>query len=119
MLSAVSDTSQPVSKLFPIAARHRLRHKDSNCTIQYAKASFHLYGEIDMARRIQEIILVVMPGAGPITHGDRMAFNRDAPLALEVHAVQDLVPETTVPDGVRQLEHAIRKCGFAIDQYAR
>ena len=40
---------------------------------------------------------------------DRLGFDRDPPLALDVHAVEVLVPHGALVDDPRQLEHPVRQ----------
>ena len=49
-----------------------------------------LVAEVDVARRVDEVEDVVLPVRRPVIQADRVGLDRDAPLALEVHAVEDL-----------------------------
>ena len=56
----------------------------------------HLVGEIDMARRVDQVQGVGPAVLGPVGEGDGLALDRDPPLPLDVHVVEDLVLEIPV-----------------------
>ena len=61
-----------------------------------------LVGEVDVARRVDQVELVALP-LDP--HGLRL--DRDPALALEIHRVEHLRAHVAVGDGVRELEDAV------------
>ena len=69
----------------------------------------HLVREVDVAGRVDQVELVLLPRDA---HGLRL--DRDAALALEVHRVEQLRAHVAARDGVRQLEDAIRERRLAV-----
>ncbi|OQA41604.1 MAG: hypothetical protein BWY52_02509 [Chloroflexi bacterium ADurb.Bin325] len=63
-------------------AGHRI--EDHHAAIEHAQAALHLRGEIDVARRVDDVDLVAVPLAG-----DGRGLDRDAALALLHHPVGD------------------------------
>ena len=55
-----------------------------------------------------------LPSFADVGNGDRLALDSDAPLALDVHVVEDLVVEIPVGDQPRALNEAIRQRGLAM-----
>ena len=76
--------------------------------------SGNFVSEIDVARGIDEIELVVDAVGGGVRNRDRLALDGYAALALDVHVVEDLVLEIPVIDYVRLLYEAIREGGFSV-----
>ena len=68
-----------------------------------------LVGEVDVARRVDQVELVALPG-----HAHRLRLDRDPALALEVHRVEHLRAHVALRDGVRQLEDAIGERRLAV-----
>ncbi len=68
-----------------------------------------LVGEVDVARRVDQVQLVALPG-----HAHRLRLDRDPALALEVHRVEHLRAHVALRDGVRQLEDAIGERRLAV-----
>ena len=62
----------------------------------------HLIGEVDVARRVDQVQLVPLVG-----EPDRLRFDRDPALALQVHAVQVLRPHVAVRHGVGELQQPV------------
>ena len=61
-----------------------------------------LVGEVDVARRVDQVQLVALPG-----NAHRLGLDRDPALALEIHRVEQLLAHVAVGDGVRELENPI------------
>jgi hypothetical protein len=58
----------------------------------------HLVGEIHVARCVDKIQIVGLAIFGIIWQTHSLAFDGDAPLALDIHGVQDLVLEVPIRD---------------------
>ncbi len=78
------------------------------------EAARDLVGEVDVAGRVDEVDDVVHPVGGPVRQAHGLALDRDAALALDVHAVQVLGAHRPVVDHPRDLQHAIGQCGLAV-----
>ena len=57
----------------------------------------HLVGKVHVAGRVDEVQLVLVSVFRVVEKGDGVALDRDPALALDVHGVQDLVPELAGP----------------------
>ena len=68
-----------------------------------------LVGEVDVARRVDQVQLVALPGDA---HGLRL--DRDPALALELHRVEHLRAHVAAGDGVGQLEDAVGQRRLAV-----
>jgi hypothetical protein len=62
----------------------------------------NLVGEVDVARRVDQVQLVALPG-----HADGLGLDRDPALALELHRVEHLGAHVPPGHGLRQLEDAV------------
>ena len=88
------------------------QHQDR--AVEHPQRAFHLDGEIDVARRVDDVDLVVLP----LAEG-RGRSNGDAPLAFQIHAVHEgphAVLALDVVHGVDPLrvkEDALGEGGFA------
>jgi len=74
----------------------------------------HLVGKIDVAGRVDQVELVRLTVPGLVVERHRIALDRDAPLALDIHRVEDLIPELTVFYRATGLDQAIRKRRFTV-----
>ena len=79
-----------------------------------AHRTAHLVGEVHVAGRVEEVEEVGLTILGVVLHRHRMALDRDAALALEVHGVEGLLLQLARADGVRELEDAVRQRGLAM-----
>ena len=73
-----------------------------------------LVAEIDVARGVDEVEDVVLAVLGPVRKADRLAFDGDAPLPLDIHAVQELVVELAVGNHAAELDKAVGQGGFSV-----
>ena len=74
----------------------------------------HLVGEVDVAGGVDEVQHVLAAvRAGP-RQPDRLALDRDAALALDVHPVQVLGAHLPVADHAGQLQHPVGQRGLAV-----
>ena len=61
-----------------------------------------LVGEVDMTRRIDQVQLMALPG-----DAHRLGLDRDPPLALEIHRIEQLRAHVAIGDGVRELQNPV------------
>ena len=60
-----------------------------------------------MARSVDEVELVLLPVLGVVVDADGLGLDGDAPLALQVHAVEHLLAHVALGDGVGHLQDAV------------
>ena len=65
-----------------------------------------------MTGRVDQVQLELFPLAIGVRDGNGVAFDGDAPFSLDIHVVQDLIPEMTIIHHVRHLNHSIRQGGL-------
>ena len=86
------------------------RIKHAHSTIKNPQRSFHFCGEIHMARRINNIDLMVLPETSCRRRG-----NGDPPLLLLLHPVHGgitIVHFANLVAFARVIENALSRCGF-------
>jgi hypothetical protein len=87
-------------------------------TLTGRQAATNLVREVDVARGVDHVQhgLCALAGAlaDPPRHPDRLAFDRDAPLALDVHPVQVLVPHQAGVDHLGELQHPVGQRGLSV-----
>ena len=62
-----------------------------------------------MARRVDEVHLVLKAIQGGVVHPHRCHFNRDAALALNIHFVKELGLHVTFVDGLGDFKETVCK----------
>ena len=67
-----------------------------------------------MARGVDEVEIVGDAVVAGVREADGVALDGDAPLPLDVHGVQDLVPELTFSHHAGPLDKAVRQGGLAV-----
>ncbi len=67
----------------------------------------HLVGEINVSRSIDQIQDVGLPVPSRVGQADRLALDGDAALALDVHAVEDLILEIPIRHDMGGLDQAV------------
>ena len=67
-----------------------------------------------MARRIDEVELVLGAIERAVGHRHRLALDGDAPFPLQLHLVQKLRFHVLGPDGAGDLQKAVGQGGFAV-----
>ena len=87
---------------------------DEDRAFARGKRARNFVGKIDMARRIDEIKFVGLTIIGLVTHANRIGLNRDAALALDIHAVEHLLRHIALRNGMRELQDAIRNGRFTM-----
>ncbi len=73
-----------------------------------------LVGEVDVARRVDQVELIVLAVAGRVGDAHRLRLDRDAALALEVHVVEELLLHVARGDGAGALEDAVGERRLAV-----
>ena len=74
----------------------------------------HLVGKVHMAWGVREVEFIVSPVFGRVFHRDRVGFDRDAALALEVHGVEELLLRLSFLDSSRGLQQTVGKGRLAV-----
>src|SRR6185369_3916877 len=74
----------------------------------------HLVREVDVPGGVDKVELVRLAVPGRVGEGDGVRLDRDPPLPLEVHGVEDLVAELAVFDRAAALDEAVGQRGFAV-----
>ena len=60
-----------------------------------------------MPGRVDQVELVDLAIGGGVFEGDRIALDRDAPLTLDIHTVEDLVTELSILNRAAGLDQAV------------
>ena len=78
------------------------------------EASAHLIGEIHMAGRVHQVELIDLPVLRLVAEADGLRLDGDAPLALELHVVEDLVGHLAVGERAGGLDQPVGQGGFPV-----
>ena len=78
------------------------------------QAPADLVGKVHVARRVDEVELVLLAVLGGVVHGHGPGLDGDAPLPLDVHVVQNLVRHGPLVHALGQLQNPVRQGGFAV-----
>ena len=78
------------------------------------QAAADLVGEVDVARRVDEVELIGFAIVGGVVHANSLAFDGDAAFALDVHAVKQLGLHVAMRHGAGHLQNAVGECGLAV-----
>ena len=78
------------------------------------QAARDLVGEIDVARRIDQVQLIHLAVVGAIVEADGVRLDGDAALALQVHGVEDLFHHFALRERAGDFEQAVRQRGLAV-----
>ena len=70
--------------------------------------------EVHVSRRIDQVELVGLAVACLVHHADRVGFDGDAPLALQVHRIQDLRLHFTTRHRARQFQQTVAQRRLAM-----
>ncbi|OPZ73152.1 MAG: hypothetical protein BWY83_00249 [bacterium ADurb.Bin478] len=87
---------------------------DQQCALAGGQAARHLIGEIHVARRVDEVEQIGHAVTGFIFHGDGVHLDGDAPLTLQIHAVQHLVFHLIARHRAGGLQQPVGQRGFAV-----
>ncbi len=95
--------------------RHRLRlnalrriHNQKR-TFARRQGARHFVGKIDVPGCIEQVQPVGFPRLARVTHRYGMRLDRDAPLALQIHGIEQLILLVALVDCARALEQSIRQ----------
>ena len=67
-----------------------------------------------MSRGVDEIEFELFSAFRRIGEADRLALNRDAAFAFQIHRIEELVAELAIGDAKRLLDDPIGECRFAV-----
>ena len=74
----------------------------------------HLVGEVDVARRVDQVELVVLAVRGGVGHPDGVELDGDAALALQVHRVEHLLAHLALLERAGRLDQPVGQGGLAV-----
>ena len=107
-----------VDRLIDIGERLGLdplaRIDDEKRTLAGGERARHLIGEIDMARRVDEVEHIFLARFRRVVEAHGIGLDGDAALALEVHRIEDLVDHLPFGDGPAQLDQPVGQRRFAV-----
>ena len=78
------------------------------------QAARNLVGEIDVARRVDEVQLIHLAVVGAIVQAHGVGLDGDAALALQIHGVEHLLHHFALRQSAGGLQQTIRQRGFAV-----
>lgn len=90
------------------------RIDDEQSALAGREAARDLIGEVDMARRIDEVELILLAVLALVVQAHRLRLDGDAALALDVHVVEDLRLHLTLRQRARILDQAVRNRRLAM-----
>ena len=74
----------------------------------------HLVREIDVARGVDQVQQIVLAVGGAVGERDRVALDRDAPLALDIHRVEHLIAKLALRNAAAGLDQSIGQRRLAV-----
>ena len=96
-------------RLHPLGGIHQ--QQGALCRRQAAR---DFVGEVHVPRGIYQVEYVALAFRGLIIHANGVGFDGDAPLPLQVHAVQHLRLHLALIKGAGRLQQAVCQGGFAM-----
>ena len=84
------------------------RIDDEQSALAGREAARDLISEVDMARRIDEVELILLAVLALVVQPHRLRLDGDAALALDVHVIEDLRLHLTLRQRARILNQAVR-----------
>ena len=78
------------------------------------QAARNLVGEVDVARRVDQVELILLAVLRLVIQPNSMGLDRDAALALQVHRVENLLHHFALRQGPGVLEQAVGKRRLAV-----
>ena len=103
-----------------VAVRDRLRlHAlrrvdDQQRALARRERARHLVGEVDVARRVDQVELVDLAVARLVGQRGGLRLDRDPALALEVHRVEDLLAHLALGEAAAALDEAVGQRRLAV-----
>ena len=67
-----------------------------------------------MPGRVDQVELVDLAIGGGVFEGDRIALDRDTPLTLDIHTVEDLIAELSILNRAAGLDQAVGQGRFPV-----
>ena len=104
---------------------HRLRFDslsrvdDEQRTLAGRQAARYFVSEIDVPGGVDQIELILFAVLGSVAQADRTGLDGNTALALEVHAVENLIGFLPRADRAGEFEQAGRPTSICRDRYAR
>ncbi len=71
-------------------------------------------GKIHVTRRVDEVEGVELAIVGPVVQAHALSLDGDAPLPLDIHAVEHLLRHFAIAQGTAQANELIRQGGLAV-----
>ena len=107
-----------VERLIDIGERLRLdalaRIDHQERALAGGEAAVHLIGEIDMARRVDEVQLVELAVLGAIVEAHGLRLDGDAALPLDIHGIEHLLLHLPRGQAPAELDQPVGEGGFAV-----
>ena len=89
-----------------------IHHQDR--ALASRQAARDLIGEVDVARRVDQVQLVLLAIAGLVLEPNGRHLDGDPPLPLDVHAIEHLLAHLLGSNGPGGLEEAVRERGLPV-----
>ena len=96
-------------RLDPLARIH-----DQDRAVAGCESPGYLVIKVHMTRRIDEVKNIFLPVPRPIDDSRGLRFNRDSPLPLDIHIVEDLGLHFPLRESACHLQDAVREGGFPV-----
>ena len=80
---------------------------DDQRTFASHEGAPHFVRKIDVPRGVDEIQQIVLPVRGTVGERDRIALDRNAPLALDIHRVEQLIAKLALRNAATGLDQPI------------
>ncbi len=107
-----------VERLIDVGERLRLhplaRVDHQQAALAGGEAAAHLVGEVDMARRVHQVQLIDLPIMRLVREADGLRLDGDAPLALQLHVVENLVGHLAIRQRAAGLDQPVGESGLAV-----
>ena len=104
-LQVVLERKESVGQSLRLHPLRGVDHQDGS--LAGGQAPRDLVGEVHVARGVDEVELVLLAVLGVVVDADGLGLDGDAPLALQVHAVEHLLAHVPLGDGVGHLQDAV------------
>jgi hypothetical protein len=111
-LQVVLKSKQGVGQRLRLDPLRGVHHQDDSFAGCHAPRD--LVGEVHVARGVYEVELVILAVVGAIGDAHGLGLDGDAPLALQVHAVEHLLTHIPVGHGVGHLQDAVGQGGLPV-----
>ena len=90
------------------------RVDDEERALAGGEAAVHFIGEVDVARRVDQVQLVKLAVLGPIVEPHRLRLDGDATLALDVHGIEHLLLHLARGEPTAKLNQPVGEGRFAV-----